>query len=115
METVWKILSTPEAVHLLQQKIYSGSADDKRDGFIHLSTREQMSGTLAKHFAGQRGLYAVALSANALADALRWEPSRGGDLFPHLFRDINIDDVQSIHPLSDGPDERTDGLILSEN
>ncbi|WMS44160.1 DUF952 domain-containing protein [Acuticoccus sp. MNP-M23] len=100
MDTVWKILSTAQAVHLLHHKNFDGSEDDKRDGFIHLSTLIQMRGTLDKHFEGQTGLYAVELATNALGDALRWEASRNGDFFPHLFRDFNIDDIVSIRPLN---------------
>ncbi len=64
---------------------YHGSADDIRDGYIHLSTADQLAGTLAKHFAGQDGLVLVALDASALGDKLVWEPARGGALFPHLY------------------------------
>jgi uncharacterized protein (DUF952 family) len=61
---------------------YRGSADDARDGFIHLSAPDQVAGTLARHFAGQDDLVLVAFAAGSLA-ALRWEPSRGGAQFPH--------------------------------
>jgi len=64
---------------------YHGSPDDERDGFIHFSTAAQLPGTLAKHFAGQDGLVLIAVDAAALGDKLVWEPSRGGDLFPHLY------------------------------
>jgi uncharacterized protein (DUF952 family) len=63
---------------------YRGSADDDRDGFIHLSTPEQVAGTLARHFAGQDDLVLVAFAASGLT-ALRWEPSRGGALSPHHY------------------------------
>ncbi|MEM6667092.1 MAG: DUF952 domain-containing protein [Pseudomonadota bacterium] len=64
--------------------IYTGSPDDVRDGFIHLSTAEQAVGTAHKHFAGRDGLIVLAFDATTLGSALRWEPSRGGALFPHL-------------------------------
>lgn len=64
---------------------FSGSADDRRDGFIHFSTAAQLAGTLAKHFAGRDDLVLIAVEAEALGDGLNWEPSRGGDLFPHLY------------------------------
>ena len=64
---------------------YTGSADDRRDGFIHFSTASQMRVTAARHFAGQSGLMLLALDAAVLGPALKWEPSRGGDLFPHLY------------------------------
>jgi len=72
---------------------YEGSADDLRDGFIHFSAAEQLAGTLAKHFAGQEGLVLVAVNADALGDQLKWEPSRGRDLFPHLYGPLALDAV----------------------
>ena len=64
---------------------FSGSADDVRDGYIHLSTRNQLQGTLKKHYSRQEGLVLVAFWALDLGSLLRWEPSRGGDLLPHLY------------------------------
>ncbi len=64
---------------------YAGSAVDARDGFIHFSTATQLAGTVAKHFSGQRELLLVAVDADALGETLKWEPSRGGELFPHLY------------------------------
>ena len=64
---------------------YAGAPVDLQDGFIHLSAAHQLEGTAAKHFAGQDGLVLVAFEAEALAPALRWETSRGGDLFPHVY------------------------------
>lgn len=64
---------------------YLGSADDNRDGFIHFSTAEQLAGTARKHFAGQLGLLLIAVDPAALGEALKWEASRGGALFPHLY------------------------------
>ncbi len=64
---------------------FAGSSDDVRDGFIHLSAAHQLAGTLAKHFKGQKDLVLITLEADALGDALKWEASRGGELFPHLY------------------------------
>jgi uncharacterized protein (DUF952 family) len=64
---------------------FRGSADDARDGFIHFSTAAQLGETAAKHFAGQSGLMLVAVNAETLGGGLKWEHSRGGDLFPHLY------------------------------
>ena len=64
---------------------FAGSSDDLRDGFIHLSAVHQLAGTLAKHFKGQTDLVLITLDADALGDKLKWEPSRDGDLFPHLY------------------------------
>lgn len=76
-----------------------GSSDDLRDGFIHLSTAEQLIGTLEKHFAGRSGLMLLAIDAGRLGDDLRWEPSRGGELFPHLYAPLEMDRVLSAEPL----------------
>ena len=78
--------------------VFSGSADDLRDGFIHFSTAAQARETAAKHFAGRSGLLLIAFEAEALGLELRWEPSRGGALFPHLHR------VRWVKPLPLGPD-----------
>jgi uncharacterized protein (DUF952 family) len=64
---------------------FEGSADDRRDGFIHLSTATQVAGTLERHFAGQTDLFLIGLEAETLGGALKWEPSRGGELFPHFY------------------------------
>jgi uncharacterized protein (DUF952 family) len=64
---------------------YEGSADDLRDGYIHMSSRNQLAGTLAKHFRGQDDLVLIKFETHAFGAALRWEVSRGGQLFPHLY------------------------------
>ncbi len=79
----------------------AGSPADLADGFVHLSTAEQLPGTLARHFAGESGLWLLALEAPALGAALAWEPSRGGALFPHLFRPLRRQDVAWARPLAD--------------
>ena len=73
---------------------YHGSADDRRDGFIHFSTESQLAGTLAKHFAGQSDLLLLAIEADGLGDALKWElaPKRGEE-FPHLYAPLAKDQV----------------------
>src|SRR5262245_6353213 len=67
-----------------------GSADDKRDGFIHFSTAEQLRGTLEKHYAGDRQVILVAVDETGLGSELRWEVSRGGALFPHLYEPLGM-------------------------
>jgi len=84
-ELVYKILRPSEREVLERYGRFTGSADDEHDGFVHLSTREQLAGTLAKHFAEEDELTILALDVAAMGDALRWEPSRGGALFPHLY------------------------------
>jgi len=74
---------------------WTGTAKDVEDGFIHLSAAHQLAGTLAKHYAGQDGLLLCWLEADALpAEALRWEPSRGRALFPHLYAPLRKEWIQ---------------------
>jgi uncharacterized protein (DUF952 family) len=82
---VYKILTESAWRDAVRAGAFRGSADDHRDGFIHLSTARQLEGTLARHFRGQDGLLLVAFQARMLGPELRWEPSRGGELFPHLY------------------------------
>jgi len=82
---IYKILSAQEWQAAERDGVYRGSADDRRDGFIHFSTAAQTPGTYEKYFAGHSDLMLLAVDATALASALRWEPSRGGELFPHLY------------------------------
>jgi uncharacterized protein (DUF952 family) len=83
---VYKVLSAEDAALLAETGSYAGSAVDLRDGFVHLSTGEQLGETLARHYRGQGNLRVLAVDPEALpAGALRWEPSRGGALFPHLY------------------------------
>jgi len=79
---------------------FTGSAVDRRDGFIHFSSAAQVAETAARHFAGQADLLLVAVDARALGAALRWEPSRGGALFPHLYGSLRLDAVRSVAPLA---------------
>jgi uncharacterized protein (DUF952 family) len=80
---------------------YPGSAVDARDGFIHFSSAEQLAETAAKYFARQTGLMLIAVDADALGAALKWEPSRGGALFPHLYAALPVDAVRWAKPLPD--------------
>ena len=86
--------------------VFHGSADDRRDGYIHFSTARQVAETAAKHFAGERDLLLVAVDAAALGPALKWEPSRGGALFPHLYGALDIGVVRGVEPLPLGADGR---------
>jgi uncharacterized protein (DUF952 family) len=85
MAIVYKILRQDEWDAALRDGVFSGSAVDRRDGFIHLSAAHQVKETARRHFAGQRGLFLVAFDEGVLAPNLKWEASRGGDLFPHVF------------------------------
>jgi uncharacterized protein (DUF952 family) len=85
---------------------FAGSEVDRRDGFIHFSTAAQAPETAARHFAGQDGLVLVSVDASRLGDRLKWEPSRGGDLFPHLYGVLEMEAVVAIAALPLGPDGR---------
>jgi uncharacterized protein (DUF952 family) len=96
---VYKILRAAEWAAFKRDGRCAGSADDLRDGYIHLSTDAQMAGTLAKYFAGEV-VTVLTLDTDPLGDALRWEASRGGMLFPHLYRALDRRDVIAV---SDAP------------
>ncbi|GAB5374116.1 MAG: DUF952 domain-containing protein [Acuticoccus sp.] len=99
--SVWKLLRVEEACMLLSAGFFAGSPDDLRDGFVHLSAEDQLLGTLAKHFAGEAGLVAARCDPARMGEGLRWEPSRGGALFPHLFRALTLADVDLLVPLAE--------------
>lgn len=90
---VYKVFRAEEFAAFEAAGVSEGAPVDLADGYIHLSTAEQAPETLAKHFAGETGLYALAIEADSLGKALRWEPSRGGALFPHLYRELRAEDV----------------------
>ena len=83
---------------------YDGGADDRRDGFIHFSTAEQLPESARRHRAGQPGLMLIAVEAEGLGERLRWEPSRGGALFPHLYGPLLPHEAAQVLPLPLGPD-----------
>jgi uncharacterized protein (DUF952 family) len=85
---------------------FRGAPVDERDGFIHFSTAAQVAETAARHFADVDDLVLVAVDAGALGEALRWEPSRGGALFPHLYGVLPMTAVRWVKPLPLGPDGR---------
>ncbi|MCL5777734.1 DUF952 domain-containing protein [Limibaculum sp. FT325] len=103
---IYKILTAPQWDELQRLGATPGAPVDLADGFVHFSTAAQARETAARHFAGQDGLWLVALDAAALGSALRWEPSRGGQLFPHLYAPLRLADVASAAPLPLGPDGR---------
>ena len=95
MRLVVKLLRRAQWLDFAEHGQFAGSPDDLRDGFIHLSTPEQALATRERHFAGETGLWQVWLDADALGDQLRWEVSRGGALFPHLYRALTRADIVS--------------------
>src|ERR1700733_4031037 len=88
-----------------RQGVFRGSPVDISDGYIHFSTASQVAETARKHFFGQTGLFLIAVDADGLGDALRWEPSRNDELFPHLYGELDlgaVTGVLSLHARSDG-------------
>lgn len=95
----YKVLTAPQMAELADSGRFAGAPVDLADGFIHFSTADQARETAAKHFAGQSGLVLAALDADALGADLKWEPSRGGQLFPHLYRPFAVSEVIWAKPL----------------
>ena len=99
MKLIYKIATGDEWRAAQASGRYEGAPVDLADGFIHFSTADQARETAAKHFAGRDGLVLVALDADALGDKLLWEPSRGGQLFPHLYRPFLVSETLWAKPL----------------
>jgi uncharacterized protein (DUF952 family) len=93
---IYKVLRSAEWAQAQATGVFPGSPDDVRDGFIHFSTAEQLKATLGRHFAGEENLVVLEVEAAALGTALRWEPSRAGALFPHLYGDLPIAAVSRV-------------------
>ena len=101
MATIYKICERALWRAAEAEGRYCGSAIDERDGFIHFSTAAQLAETAAKHFTRQSGLMLVAIDADGLGGQLKWERSRGGDLFPHLYAALPLKAVRWARPLPD--------------
>ena len=104
MTRIYKILSVTEWEAAQAEGVFTGSGVDVQDGFIHFSTAAQVRETAAKHFAGRHDLLLVAVAGEALP--IRWEPSRGGQLFPHLYQDLPLTAVKWTAPLPLGANGR---------
>ncbi len=103
-KTAYKVL-TAEQMQALEADAFEGAPVDIADGYIHLSTRAQLQETLDRHFAGQEGLWLAAVDLDALGDAVKWEESRGGQLFPHIHGKLTLDAVTAyseLHYEADG-------------
>lgn len=100
----YKVLTAAEMEALERDGVFAGSEADARDGFIHLSTCDQLTETVDKHYAGQDGLHVVAVDLDAQGDKVRWEESRGGALFPHLYEPMRLDVVTAYGPLQRNED-----------
>ena len=96
---IYKIMSADAWRGALAAGHFLGSPDDIRDGFVHLSSAEQTRGTLAKHFAGCTDLVIAAVDADRLGPSLKWEVSRGGAEFPHLYAPLPVAAVLWCKPL----------------
>jgi uncharacterized protein (DUF952 family) len=103
-QLVFKVVPRAQWDVACRNGTFAGSADDERDGFIHLSTEMQLAGTLAKHFRGRDDLVLVGFDAHALGKKLVWEVSRGGDHFPHLYTSLPTALALSLHELRLGDD-----------
>lgn len=101
----YKVMTAGEFARMQREQVFRGSPADLADGFVHLSTAEQLTATVDKHFNGQTDLVVAAIDLIGLGDAVRWEPSRGGDLFPHVYGVLPMTVVLAACPLerdSDG-------------
>ena len=109
---IFKIFRADEWAALRKVGATDGAPIDVTDGYVHFSTAEQAEETAAKHFKGEDGLFLLAVDSDALGEALKWEPSRGGALFPHLYRQLTLEDVVWAQPLPsvDGAHEFPAGL-----
>jgi len=104
---VYKVMSAAELTQMQRDGVFRGSPADIADGYIHLSRGSQLATTVDKHFSGVDGLMLAAVDLSRLGDDVRWEPSRGGQLFPHIYGLLPINAVVSVAKL-----ERTaDGAI----
>lgn len=106
MAMIYKLLRAEEWAAFQAKGFFTGASVDVKDGYIHFSTAEQVRETAAKHFAGVAGLVLAEVDPRALGAALKWEPSRGGQLFPHLYSPMPLTAVLRTWPLALGPDGR---------
>ncbi|WP_225206194.1 DUF952 domain-containing protein [Novosphingobium huizhouense] len=98
-QVAYKILTAPQMAELEAQAVFRGAPVDLADGFIHLSTEAQLAETVDKHFAGAEDLHIATVDLAVLGDAVKWEPSRGGQLFPHVYADLPLSAVLAYAPL----------------
>ncbi len=106
-QTAYKILAAEEMRALETDGSFAGAPVDLADGYIHLSTAAQLAATVDRHFAGREGLWIAAVDLGAFGESLRWEPARGGDLFPHLYAPLPLAAVIAYSPL----EREADGTI----
>ena len=91
--TIYKVVDKEAWTAARISGVFTGAPIDIEDGYTHFSTKEQVVETVEKHFAGQDNLLLLSVSTERMGDDLKWEKSRNDQLFPHLYRPLNIDDV----------------------
>lgn len=113
MAIVYKIFRADEYADFLRNGRTKGAPVDLEDGYVHMSTGDQVDETASKYFTGEHGLKLLGIETDTLGDALKWEPSRGGALFPHLYRELLAEDVVLVRdlPFEDGR-HRFEGLLV---
>lgn len=99
MPTVYKIISQSDWATACEEKKFTGAEIDLADGYIHLSTAKQVRETASRHFAGRDDLLLLSVDSERFGDDMKWEPSRGGDLFPHLYGILSVQDVEKADSL----------------
>jgi uncharacterized protein (DUF952 family) len=100
VDVIYKIVTRDQWLEAEKAGVFKGAPIDLADGYIHFSTAEQVADTAAKHFSGQGDLLLVAVEAAAFGNSLIYEPSRGGELFPHLYGELPLASVHSVETLS---------------
>ena len=95
----YKVLTGPQMAVLEVDGVFAGAPIDLADGYVHLSTADQVTETVDKHFAGQADLHVAAVDLAVLGEAVKWEASRGGQLFPHIYAALPLNAVLAYGPL----------------
>jgi len=109
----YKVMTAAQAALMVRDGAFHGAPIDIADGYIHLSSAAQLAATVRKHFAGVDGLVLAAVDLARLGDTVRWEPSRGGDLFPHLYGALRMQAVLAVAPLERVDDESVASLTAA--
>ena len=105
--TAYKVLTGEQMATLERDGSFAGAPVDLEDGYIHLSTADQLTATVDKHFAGQSDLHVAAVDLGSFDESLKWEESRGGQLFPHLYGPLLLETIIAYSPL----DRAEDGTV----
>ncbi len=103
-QTAYKVLTADQMATLERDGRFAGAPVDVADGYIHLSTADQLTETVDKHFAGQHDLHVAAVDLGSFGASLKWEESRGGQLFPHLYGPLLLETVIAYGPLERDPE-----------